>query len=337
MYWGLHQRVGTNIHKPAAYRAHYPLRIAAFAGLRDWDGVFWYDWSNGTVLDQVDGEVYAVTGLRYSAPAHIWHGIVSCTDEILLASMRIAGEMFRHGTIPVMPRPVTVTVGANDLLGRRSWIDDITLPFPPEAALPYPRASALAATDFLRGCRFRYALDVATTTATDALQAKTPSQVAPGPGIACDFEKGTLAFDLPSAKVVVGLARDGLAFNDGVELGPGNREFVCFGLVSTDGLPLAESEDAVLVLCSMGENVGMRKTDKPEERGPKTVSVHARIVTSWGYGGPELERVAATLRLGRTWQWTLRDFALRAFRRGTGDTLRVTADDPLFWAELRSP
>ena len=324
----------TNVHKPAAYRADYPLWVAAFTGMRDWDGVFWYDWSNGTVRDQVDADVYAHTGLRYAVPSHIWHGIVSSTDEVLLASMRIAGEMFKHGVIPTMPQPVEVTVGANDLLGRRSWLGDLTLPYPPEAAQPYPRAYAMSATDFVFGCRYRYALGVPETRTTAPLLARTPLRVEPVPGVAYDFTEGTLSFDLPSAKVVVGFARDGRAFSDGVQLGACNREFVCFGLVSTDGEPLAKTGNAVLVACSTGDNVGMTKADKPEERKPTSATKHARTVTSWGFGPPDLQRVEATVQLGRSWQWALRDFALREVRRGEGATLRLRARDPLFWAEL---
>ena len=324
----------TNVLKPATYRADYPLWVAAFTGMRDWDGVFWYDWGNGTVRDQVDADVYAHVGLRYSVPSHTWHGIVSCTDEVLLASMRIAGEMFKHGAIPTMPRPVEVTVGSNDLLGRRSWLGDITLPYPPDAPLPYRRAFAMSATDFVHGCRYRYSLDAPKTRATAPLIARTPLQLDPAPGVAYDFTKGTLSFDLPSAKVVVGFAQDGRAFSDGVQLGPCNRQFVCFGLVSTDGKPLAKTKSAVLVACSTGENRGMTKTDKPEERRPQSASKHSRIVTSWGFGPADLHRVETTVQLGRDWRWTLRDFALRELRRGKGATLRLRESDPLFWGEL---
>ena len=324
----------TNVHKPATYRAGYPLWIAAFTGLRDWDGVFWYDWTNGTVLDQVDADVYAHVGLRYSSPGHIWHGIVSGTDEVLLASMRIAGEMFKQGAIPPMPKPVEVTVGANDLLGARSWLGDLTLPYPAEAAQPYPRAYAMAATDFVSGCRYRYRLDVPKTQVTTPFIAAAPRQLEPSPGVAYDFDKGTLTFDLPTAKVVVGFAPAGHTFSDGVQLGAVNRPFVCFGLVSTDGKPLSTTKSAVLVACSTGENRAMRTTDKPEDRKPKSASKHSRTVTSWGFGPADLQRVGTTVQLGRDWRWTLRDFALRKLRQGDGATLRLGEKDPLFWAEL---
>ncbi|MBC7288256.1 MAG: beta-galactosidase, partial [Armatimonadetes bacterium] len=106
----------TNTLKPDYWRADYPVLISAFASTHDWDGVFWYAWADGTVPDEFDADTYWATGLRYAASSHRWHGIVTSTDEVLLASLRLGGAMFIRRAIPATPEPVVLTVGAEDLL-----------------------------------------------------------------------------------------------------------------------------------------------------------------------------------------------------------------------------
>lgn len=121
----------TNTVKPDYWRADYPLLIATFASTHDWDGVFWYNWADGTVRDEFDADTYWASGLRYWARTHAWHGVVTSTDEVLLSSMRLAGTIFLNFAVPPTRDPVIVTVGSNDLLGPACGWATLTSHSPP--------------------------------------------------------------------------------------------------------------------------------------------------------------------------------------------------------------
>jgi len=311
----------TNVFRPCPYRAAYPLRVAALAAWHDWDAVFFYVWSNGTVLDQDDPLTYALTGLRYEAASHVWHGIVFSTDEMFLAGARLAGEAFVNFHLPVAPAPVRVTIGRKDLLRGRLWVGDIGLPIPPGTRGRYPLSSALGATAFRHGVEFAYDMDRDATTATRPLVAADEAPLSPAPGLTYDWTRGTLTVDTPGAKIAAGFVGK-QAFGHGVNMKVHSPEFVVMGMVSTTPQPLSTTPRAIFAATSTGENIGA--IIKPE--GAKRA---AEITRSWGHGPVQATRVHADIQAGRLWRWQASDFLLDVIGRGRGDSLHLRGE-PLF-------
>ena len=315
----------SNVFRPCPYRAAYPIRMAALASWQDWDGVFFYVWSDGTVKYQDDPETYVSAGLRYEATSHVWHGIVFSTDEMFLAGARLAGEAFKNFHLPTAPDPVRVTIGRKDLLRGHLWIGDIGLPVPGRTRGKYPRANALAATAFRHGLEFQYDMDQEETVSSRPLSPASESPLLPVPGLIYDWDKVKLIIDTPAAKIAAGfLAEEG--FGDGVRFEIDKPEFAVVGLVSTTGEPLSGSPAALFVATSTGENMGA--VIEPGEGVP-----YGRIAKSWGHGPIQADRVHGTFRFGRDWEFRLQDFLFRDLKHGNGDSLQLRGE-PMFAVEL---
>jgi hypothetical protein len=326
----------TNTLKPDYWRATYPMLISAFASTHDWDGVFWYCWEDGTVPDEIDADTFWATGMRYAAPSHTWHGVVICTDEVLLASLRLAGALFCDFAIPPTPEPVLVTVGANDLLGPALWIGDISIPYPENAPGPWKRAYAQSMTDFLYTCRYRYDLRRRDSSVTRPLIGRLPQPCRPVPEVTYDWEQGTLMVDSAKVKAAVGFLSREVTFHDGVRfqlLGELDPRFLCFGLAASDGVPLTKSRRAVLVLTTYGENRGRILWEDPS-KVPGDVPLFAKLVKAWGWGPAEIVRPAVRVALNGHWRWRLVNFSLETLSEGQGTVLEVAAGTPMFMAEL---
>ena len=325
-----------NTLKPDSWRADYPMIISAFTSTHDWDGVFWYNWGNGSVPDQFDDDTYVHTGLRYAATSHKWHGIVSSTDEVLLAGMRLAGTMFRTFAIPAAPDPVVVTIGSEDLLGPGLWVGGIGIPYPEAAPGPYKLASALSATDLVHTVRYAFDPRREKSSLSRPLIPKTSPRCSPVDGLTYDCERGVLTIDTPCAKAIVGFWGNEARFDDGLSVQLRDQlepRFACFGIASSDGTTLAESNRAVLLLTTHGENRGRVLHDDPESV-PGDAPLFAKQVKSWGYGPPDIARPGTRIALGAKWCWRLLDFRLQVLAEGSGETLDIPSGTPLFMAEL---
>lgn len=324
-----------NLFLPAADRTYYPLWIASFASTHDWDGVFWYVWSDGTVLDQVDAQSYPDNGLRYAAPSHTWHGIVTATDEAKLASLGLAGELFRQFLIPAAPEPVTVTIGADALLGPSLWVGDVPLPYPPDAPGPYPRWYSLAATDLLYTNRYRYSLEEPTSSVSRPFVPRVPDVYSPVQGLTYDFRKGVIVINQPQAQVVVGFTGGRWRFGPDSSVKATECPYFCYGLVSQDDRPLAETRRARLYFATSGDNCGMTLRSDPSEV-TADVPGFAKLVSSWGYGPPDLARPALRLRWPQAFRVHPLDFLLRPLS-APEESVRewaLPAGQQLFRAEL---
>jgi len=328
----------TNTMKPDWWRAAYPMQLSAFASTHDWDGVFWYLWSDGTVADQFDDDTYLLTGLRYASVGHQWHGAVIATDEVLLASMRAAGEIFQGFHLPPSADPVVVTLGAGDLLGPGLWTGDVDVPYPKQTIGPWKRTNALGITDFLRTVRYRFDIGQETTALSRGLDAGFPRVIRPVAGLTYDWRNGYMLIDTPSAKAVVGFVEDPISFGDGIELteiGDIDPSFVCFAIVSTDGRPLQEAQQAVLVLTTYGENRGRVLAADPDAISTE-VPRFAKLVESWGVGPPDIARPSATIQLDGDWGWRAVDFLLEKIDEGEGQhTIRLKAGTPVYRIDLK--
>ena len=321
-----------NVLKPAPFRASYPFRVAALASWQDWDAVFWYIWGNGTVLGQDDPQTYVDTGLRYAVPEHTWHGIVIATDEVLLAALRAAGDMFRLFHVKPMPDPLIIDVGTENLL-HTAWVGDVDVPTPEGATGRYPKASAQNATNYTRGLRYRFRFDREETTSPAGLTAKLTSSVVQNGEVTYDWERGVLLVDTPGAKAAVGLLGEGHEFRDGVGLGGVDEEFVAFAVVSQDGQALSETEEAVAILTGTGENTGFEM--RLEEWEANEGWGYQHLTKSWGAGPVQVKRPNAEVTLPKPFSARVLDFLMQPVAELSGRNLRFTREMPVFVVELR--
>ena len=215
-------------------------------------------------------------------------GIVINTDEVLLASLRAAGEIFRGYHLPCTADPVIVTIGAQDLLGPKLWVGDIDVPYPDDAPPPWKRAHALGATDFLHTVRYRFDMGRNNSSVSRRLIPRVPQPCSPVPGLTYDWNRGLMVIDTPTAKAAVGFIDESVSFADKIELtnvADIDPRFLSFALVSTDGQPLPKARRALLVMTTYGENPDRTLWPDPDAVGGYEPRF-AKLVKSWGRGPP---------------------------------------------------
>jgi hypothetical protein len=192
-------------------------------------------------------------------------------------------------------------------------------------------------TDWVRGCRYVYDPAVERSSVSGPLLGKMPQPCIPTPGVAYDWERGTLKIDRPGARAMVGFVGEGEEFSGGVRLqilGPHSPDFVCFGIASSDGRPLSRAREATLVLTTYGENQGRTLWDDPSQV-PGDAPLFAKLVRDWGRGPADLARPGARIELGRRWRWRILDFALQELAKGEGSLLEIVPGTPVYCVELR--
>lgn len=236
----------TNIHKPFPWRAEFPLILAAYYSARDWDGAFWYYWSPSNRKPPVDYADLHSRGINYASTSDVWGGVQIYDDEILVSSLRMAGEIFRVGALRADEHPAKIVIGPDDLIWSpakmSTWMDlvranirdhgaviefgskDTDRPVPAGEPKVMPRASHLG-----RDVRFNH------------VKRQMISEA----------EKARMFVGWPDASEI-SLGKDVTLRG----LTPG--QFIAFAMVSQDDLPIAQSHKILMTALSTGENTGFK-------------------------------------------------------------------------------
>lgn len=327
----------TQIQQPAKYRADFPLRIAALAGIQDWDWICWHYFAPGddiaTNPRAFDKPLDVTTG---SHP----QGYHFTYDETQNATMRAAAQIFRGGLLQSAPRPTRF------VYGRRSLYDPASMTY----AGSYGRSGLdMLQTTYQHGVR----LQIDPTRETDAVIGPVVSfddrnkhnPYRPTREIEFDWKKGFLRLDAPAVKAWTGLlARygDEVRFGNGVTLQnvriinpPGifdrvreDEKYLAFALQSHDGKPLETTRSASLTLVSTSYNSDFQMG----EAGAKALSQqgHLPVLTA---------RVGATLQAKALngMHYVLRDWHFSQLGAGviSQGRLEIPANLPVFMVELR--
>jgi hypothetical protein len=272
-----------NIHKPAPYRAEFPMIVSAYDSARNWDGVFWYYWADykraPRTYEDVNNE-----GLRYASLSDPWGGVSTASDPIMVSAIKVAGTIFKTGAIRADENPARIVVG------------------PDELAWSYGKMGAWM--EIVRGAvRTRGAEidfnDSATPRDPDLVTPQTlPKRSRLGPDVVIDHAKRQMVVDAAKAKMFVGWAdSENVSFANGISVsGMKPGQFIAFALVTEDGQPVETSKMIILTAISTGENKDF-KYDPAATKETGWLGMRQAIVSA-GEGPVEVLWPAVTVTLG---------------------------------------
>jgi hypothetical protein len=341
----------TNIDNRTKYRAEYPLRVAALASIQDWDIVCWHTYP-GRDRELLDPERPFQRLIQAGGDYLTLRG-----DEVMIAALRAAGEVFRNMLVPPAPEPTVFT------FGRRSLLDP--------ASMDYGRSFGDYGDQFI-GTTYRYGSRVVVDPVLEDDEVEGPTvrpnvyqsnPVRPNEAVTYDWHRGFLTMDAPGVASYTGFfgeyGLEAVVFDNGVELSdivvsnpPGmpypvtqEERYVSVTLVSTDGLPLAETRRAVVVPVSTSFNADYeldltRSNQGRQRKGPLNVPPR-EFWGAWTKGGdgPTLvARVGVTVASDAIdgMRYTFRDWYMKDIGRGVvrDGRLRVPADEEIWIVEL---
>ena len=330
----------TNYNGFALYDAEYPWIMAAFAAWQNYAGVFWHNFNHPGPSDIPD---------PYGDPEHAfaYRDFEFWGDEVFSSALLAAGEAFKRGLLPVAADPTTFTY-RRDLVPDPAWQ---RFSFDPQGersveveGLPTDRAEHLydliRPTAYGQGHRIAFTEDPdAPAVAVDGPTFAEPEDtmnLSPVKGLSWQWAAGQLILDLPHVKAFAGFP-DGsvIQWSDGFRVSGLNQPFVSVGLVSLDGLPLAESQRIRMSAVGHAYHEDMHLQKGGRARGEAALEFEDLngVTMDAGDGPVVIERPSLTLTLphqpGRV--AVLRDFRLQMIeQRPATDGLTLDGTVPVF-------
>ncbi|HJN14457.1 MAG TPA: hypothetical protein QGH10_03145 [Armatimonadota bacterium] len=248
------------VFNPQKYRAEYPYRVLAWAAAQDIDVVDFHYYGHPLPFPGVEGG-YAAHTIQYMPTSGTvpFNGCVLRSDEVFMAAVRAAGEIFKRGYLRAARSPAVVTLGADTM-----WSFD--------GINGEPWSAAADATALRKGFRWAFAPGQRADTVRGSLSEpdeEAPPVIQPTDQIAYRWEDGLLVIDDPRVKVLTGFAQQRYDFADGLSLRnmhvetpdemplviPGER-YVAIAIGSRDGLPLKRSGDVLVSVANTSWNSG---------------------------------------------------------------------------------
>lgn len=345
----------TMIDNRTKYRAEYPLRVATLASIQEWDIVIWHTYPGNDAKMDTPEQPFSRT---------IVHGFDYFTvrgDEVLIAALRAAGEMFVRHLVPPAPQPRQFVFGSESLYD--------------PGTMDYGQSYGRMANRFT-GTTYRYGsrVHIDPTRPDDHVDGHTvrpnvfeSNPIKPNEAITFDRQLGYLSLDTPRAASYTGFFADlrtesftfanGTVISDVVVANPEgiaypvthDERYVCINLVALDGTSLADCTRAVVSAVSTSFNPGFtldltrsnqgRQTSGPADEPPREFM--GAWMASAGKGEPLVARVGCVIsHPGLTgMRFVLRDFFMRELGTGTiaDGHLVVPADQEVFLIELARP
>ncbi|MGJ3244038.1 MAG: hypothetical protein ACFE0O_13930 [Opitutales bacterium] len=330
-----------NTMNPGKYRAEHPMRMAHLASIQDWDIICAHYW--GFPRDPDDPNAYD-SAMDYTLGGHP-QGYHIQFDAVLQASMTLAGEIFQNLHLKPAPDPTTFVVGRKalhsfDFAGYGEGFEE-----------------RFAPTAYRWGSRIRINPDQEENEIIGESRRRNiyePSPISATDQMTFDYQNARLTFDAPGAAMFCGFfgETDGTwtfdqagititdlkVVNDPEIAFPvtEDEEFIVFGVTTRDGLPLAESRDAVLAAVSTSFNDNF---ELDLDYVNKEWFLNRKAFPNRDGGLPvRYARVGLTLDAkplqGMTYR--LLDWHHRVIGEGVinGDTFTLPADQPVFLVEL---
>jgi len=323
----------TMTFQPGKYRTDYPFRLAAFAAIQDLDVVDWHFYGAHTAGASAQP-------LQMPNTDHYWQAVVFGGDEVLLAAQFLAGNIFLHGDLKPPATPTILVVGQDVLYESSGGWGSLS--------------KSLAATAMQHGLRLRFDPAAAKTHYIGQNTDQYADIVKPTSEITYRWKEGTLVVEAPRVLMLAGFVPDHFDFASGesltgilVKSPPGSafaserERYVCIGVCSRDGKPLAESRDIVMTAVSTSCNSGF-KFDVEKFDAAQKVRNHPPLSAAVSIDAGQLpvlvSRVGCTFKADWLKGMTVRrkDFSLNCYREEKleTDSLSISEDEPLFILEL---
>jgi hypothetical protein len=347
----------TNIGNQTKYRAEYPFQVSALASIQDWDIVVWHTYpGRDKTLGNADkpfeqqnnmgGDYFTIRG-----------------DEVFIAALRAAGDIYRQNLIAPAPDPVVFT------FGRRTLLDPVSMDY----GRSYGElGERLIDTTYRFGSR----VVIDPTKEEDSTGGRhtirpniyVSNPIEPNDQISFNTRRGHLMMDSPAAASYTGFfgeyGKDTITFdNSDVSFGNitfNNPEGIAYpvkpeegyctiSLVSQDGQPLAQSKRTLLVATSTSFNPGYQLDTTRSSKGRQQDGAadtppqehRGSYVVSGGKGDALVVRVGVTVKTPAIdgMAYTFRDFQGKAIAQGTvqNGTLVIPDDQPVWLVELQRP
>ena len=312
----------TNYNGFGLYDAEYPWIMAGYAAWQDYAGVFWHNFNHPGPSDIPD---------PYGDEAFAYQEFEIWGDEVYSSALRAAGEAFKRGLLPAAEDPTVITFNT-ELVTDPDWRRFEQDGADGAAGGLY---DLIRNTAYTRGHRIAFAADGPPVDVDGALVGELGGGTRWGAGVTWDWDNGRFVIDRPNVKAFAGFPEGGtITWGDGFAITGLDREFVSVGLVSLDGLPLAESGEVLLSAVSHSYPEGMHLVEDGQARDEAALDVTDLdgVTMAPGDGPVVVERLGFTLTLpplpGR--RAALRDFAMRVLdERDAADALTVPADLPV--------
>jgi hypothetical protein len=257
---------------PEKYRAEYAYRVLALTAIQDFDVVDFHYYGHPNFFP-TQRNPYTNARLQYMLGAEDTYGLSMREDEVLMSTIKLAGEIFKGGYLKPAPNPVVVTLGKQSIFN----IHDLNYQQHYEAA---------DRTAFSQGFRWDFDpnrdADSIAGKLTDAEWFKRTSPIQPTEQIQYRWKEGTLVLDAPCCKALIGFAPEQFAYPDGTALTgitvntppampcaiKGER-YVAIGIVSEDRQPLDRSQritiSAVNTAFNSGFAIDLKKMAKDKD------------------------------------------------------------------------
>ncbi len=237
---------------PGKYRADFALRLLSLATIQDFDVIDWHYYFPYNIVEDEP--------LRMPTPDHYWNSVVYSHDEVALAAMFLASNIFRYGDLKPPEDPTILAMNED-------FVFDM-------ANLRWGRfASMLSPTVFQYGLRLRFDLDRPESGFIGPYSDGTdvPAVVKPTPQIRYHWKDGYMVIESERVLLVAGFLPPEFNFSSGetlkdisINIPEGtpymidNERYVCFALCSRDLKPLNKSKDIVAMAVNTSWNTDFK-------------------------------------------------------------------------------
>jgi hypothetical protein len=314
-----------NAYRRDPYRVELPMRIALMLIQQDADGAFWFNWdSKGYLRNLACDQDYATNKMPMADANYPNACLVLATDEVMLAAIKSAGEIFKSGCLPPPANPVEVRLGSDVIFNPDGKMGNL------ESWLRY--------AFWQGGINLHYDPSSPTSTLPPLPPTSWPTSIKVGPYVEMQWGKkrGTLRIDSPSIKAQVGFNGPDIEFGTTKVAGI-NRDYSSICIVSEGGKSLEESSSIVITMVADSRNTGLKFDASRMKK--KWMRGMAQATVNPGRAPVIVDRVSGTITapwLKGRW-YRKYDFARRCYEEGPISTsLTITAREPLFYAQIFS-
>ncbi|OHE72709.1 MAG: hypothetical protein A2007_01695 [Verrucomicrobia bacterium GWC2_42_7] len=327
------------IFAPQKYKAEYCYRLLSWAATQDVDVIDFHYYGHPLWFGE-ENDRYIMNPLQSVSPSSEWNGVSMRIDEVLMSTVKIAGEIFKQGYLQAASNPTTVTLGSETM-----W--DMTK----MNGGQFEEAARRTALNHGFQWRLNPLQEKDTVDGQLSAAADQTNVVSPTRQISYRWKEGILVIDDSHAKVLAGFVPENFSFEDGLRLEHisintpkgmpfviENERYATFGLVSQDGKSLDKSAKILISLANTSFNESF-EIDLKKFAKDKTYALGlARAITNDGRLPVLVGRVRMTIKA--TWlkgrSYRMVDYNANVLKKGNCKvgSLTIPNDLPIYLIEI---